>query len=219
MPKKGVNNIDLDKLIAYLKTVPIINRTPIEYRYTNSVIICLDAVLSINRDYDTLVSRCLDYFKRFYPDVKTLQELLNLITKHGYAGFQQVWKYNHPQRVRVLEDLVKKFIEYGQGIGETDDLKAMRHWAESASIENFNEFGVKGVGINTYQYLRILSGVSAARSDVNTRLGISQALNKDIKDPYVIIELMECASQRMNIPTNILGHSLWQYIHNQNDNL
>lgn len=218
MRKKGVNDTDLDKLVAYLSQIPIINRAPIEYSYTNPVIICLDAVLSINRNYDAQVSPRLAFFKNHYPNLKTLQELLNLITQHGRAGFQQVWDYKHPQRVDILENLVKKFIVYGEQIGETDNLKAMQHWAKNATIEKYKEFGVKGVGINTYQYLKILLGVPAARSDVNTKIGISQALNKEITDPYVIIQLIESASQKMGKSTNLLGHSLWQYIHDQNNN-
>ena len=54
--KQKINDSDIDCLVSYLLTVPFdTNITPEEFGYSNPVLICMDAVLSINRKYYSFV--------------------------------------------------------------------------------------------------------------------------------------------------------------------
>ncbi len=74
-----------------------------------------------------------------------------------------------------------------------DDPTALRRWAGDAPLETWETDpvgAVKGVGINTYQYLRMMGGVDTSMpdkivrrviADVVSRAGITLAINGDLE--------------------------------------
>ena len=208
--KQQINDSDIDYLVSYLLTVPFdTNITPEEFGYSNPVLICMDAVLSINRRYYSFVVPRINHFSETYPWVQTLLELKNLIQKVGYEGFSAVWKYNHLNRVKILETLATKFIVYGQEIGEIDNLIAMKNWAQKSSVLEYKTFQVNGIGLATFQYLRMMLGVSTVKPDVHIKKAVSLALNKRVSD-LEAIWLVEQASITMGLTPTMVDHNLWR---------
>jgi hypothetical protein len=203
-------------MVSYLEHVPLQDFQPAEYGYENPIHICLDAVLSINRRYFRFVVPRIKYFQENYPDITTLAQLKNLIQKVGYNGFATVWNYKHPSRVETLESLVSKYIEYNIALNFSDDLAGMRHWANHTNVSAYMQFGVKGIGLATFQYLRMLLGVPTVKPDVHIKRAVSEALRRKVTD-LEAIWIVEQASKEIGLSATIVDHSLWRVFASDSD--
>ncbi len=208
--KKEIDS-EVDKLVAYIKTVPLIHSIKSgEFGYDNPVLICLDAVLSINRQYERFVKPRIIDFRENYSSVRTLNDLIELININGREGFCLIWHYKHIERVDLLCRLSLKFIDYKIKIGETDDLSAMKQWARETSVEDFRSFGVSGIGLATFQYLRMMLGVPTVKPDIHITRAIEKALGTK-QTMIMSIRLLERASKKLGLDPTFVDHNIWRY--------
>jgi hypothetical protein len=105
--------------------------------------------------------------------------LNQLIQQQGYDGFCIVWKYRHLARVDLLHRLSAKFLDYKNQINQVDDLAAMKHWAAKVEVMGYLNFDVKGIGLATFQYLRMLLGVATVKPDVHISRAVALALGEN----------------------------------------
>lgn len=205
---------DLGKLIEFIQQLPIEkNIKPDEFGYENPILILLDAVLSINRQYYPFVVPRINDFQKRYPEINNLNSLVDLINSVGIDNFNIVWNYNHPERVKILLDLTNKFISYRNKIMLIDDLQTMKHYASNTSVYDYKNFNVKGIGLATFQYLRMMLGVSTIKPDVHIKKAISKVLNRKIGD-LEVIDLLETACKALEIPATTIDHNIWLYSQN-----
>jgi len=204
------NQEDIEKVLKYLNRVPMTyDVKPGEFGYASPVLICMDAVLSINRKYNSFVVPRLRHFEQNYPTVTTLADLKQLIQALGYDGFHLVWNYKHPSRVLVLERLTDRYIKHNADYEFTDGLQGMRHWAKNVAVTDYKYFGVEGIGLATFQYLRMMLGVSTVKPDVHIKRAMKAALGREIGE-IESISLLEEASKALNLPAIVVDHNLWR---------
>ena len=202
---------ELQKVIDHISQIPITERfEESSFGYDNPAYICIDAVLSIRRQYFAFVVPRIDYFKENNSDIDSLISLLSLIEEKGYKGFQKVWNYNHPERVEILENLIRQFLAYNEKNNYQDELKAMKNWALSTSPNDYRYFGVPGIGMATFQYLRMLCGAQTVKPDVHIKNAINLALDRQVSDIEAIV-FIELASQELDLPTSVLDHNIWRH--------
>src|SRR3989344_391359 len=80
-----------------------------ELEYKNAVLILVDAVLSMNRKYDSFVVPRIKLIKE--SGIKTLDELKETLETETIQDFCKIWQYNHTARVTILKKLVEKFLQ------------------------------------------------------------------------------------------------------------
>lgn len=206
----GQNKEEIEQVLEYLARIPMTyDMQPEEFGYSNPAFICIDATLSINRKYNNFVVPRLRYFAQRYPDVLDLSSLLQLIQELGYDGFHLAWNYRHPARVMVLERLVTRYIQRNLEYEFSDDLEGMRHWAKSVSVRDYKHFGVEGIGLATFQYLRMMLGVSTVKPDVHIKRAMGLALGRKTGE-LESIALLEEASKALGLPATTVDHNLWR---------
>lgn len=181
-----------------------------EFGYENPVLICMDAVLSINRKYAAFVTPRIDNFKREYPDIDTLEALTKLIKQKGYEGFCAVWNYRHIERVGLLHRLSTKFLEYKYQSNRTNDLAAMKDWASSVDVMDYLNFNVKGIGLKTFQYLRMLLGVPTVKPDRHISRAVALALGRSSSE-IESISLLVSASKQLGLDVTNVDHNIWKF--------
>lgn len=177
--------------------------------YENAVLICLDAVLSINRKYYTFVVPRINYFQNKYPDITKLEELIKLIDNVGIDGFKNCWNYNHPDRVKILYDLCNRLIEISRLYEDKNELTSLRKWASQSSVRDYNNFNVNGIGFTTFQYIRMLLGANTVKPDVHIKNKISEIVGKKINDKYAV-ELFESACRELKLNIADIEHYIWE---------
>ena len=204
----GSNATDNDILCLanYLNHIPINEKSEEIGTYKSAVLICLDAVLSINRKYYKFVVPRIKYFMENYPEITTLKELYEILTRE--EGFNNYWNYNHKSREVTLRALVEKFLQIEQDYPAHSEMEAFRQWSRSVSASDYKKFGVHGIGIATFQYLRLLLGASTVKPDVHIKRAVTEALNRKPGDIETIV-LFEKACEYIHVPAKIMDHSLW----------
>lgn len=201
---------DLFLLKEYLSDINIDN---VEEKalgnYENAVLVCLDAVLSINRKYYTFVVPRITYFQNKYPDIMTLEDLSKLIESVGIDEFKDCWNYNHPDRVRMLYNLCNRFIEIANLYKCRNELLSLRRWASQSSIKDYNDFNVTGIGFTTFQYIRMLLGANTVKPDVHIKNKIAEIVGKKVNDKYAV-ELFETACNELKLNVADVEHYIWK---------
>ncbi len=145
---------------------------------SNAVLMVVDAAFtSIGLNYFTgVVPKVMEFEKEFVNSgsISCFKGLKNL----SLIEAEHIWKNKRSWNVArsvatYLDDLEQE--------NHQNDRGALRMWAQNAPLENWQATPigkVKGVGINTYQYLRMMGGVDTAMPDKIVRRVIREILEK-----------------------------------------
>lgn len=202
---------EVAQLITFLQHIPMTQAVDGgEFGYNNPVLVCMDAVLSMNRKYDSFVRPRIAAFRANYPDLNSLAALLAQIERDGQEAFCGMWNYKHAERVEILIALAEMYVTYAATHQTDDELTAMKHWAAHASISNYRQQVVPGIGLATFQYLRMLLGVSTVKPDVHIRRALREALGRNVSN-IEAIALVEAASAQMGLSALHVDHNIWRY--------
>jgi hypothetical protein len=192
-----------------------VRATPLgaEYSYDNPVLICIDAVLSINRRYNGFVVPRISRFRYRFPHITTLTHLKELVSQRGYEGFAGVWDYEHADRVRILDQLIAWFLGEKKRQREPDDLVVMRRWADGFRLDREREPLIAGLGPATLQYLRMLLGVSTAKPDRYIRRAVAGALGHPVSDEEAVQVVTEAArAPEVGAEPAALDYAIWKHL-------
>ncbi|MDI6885473.1 MAG: hypothetical protein QMD22_03830 [archaeon] len=164
-------NQNLKKVVeSYMEKVPEVreycNRCLRTERWNGSVVLMIvDASFtSLGLNYFQAVVPKVEEFKRRFIDKGKIKTVEDLVTG-DIANLRAVWKNRRSWEVakRIASYLaeIKKEIK-------SDDREAFIYWAKNTKLENWEEDPVgkiKGVGINTFQYLRMMAGIDTVMPD------------------------------------------------------
>lgn len=198
--------IKLKKFISKQKNEPDDNNKLGSYE--NAALVCIDAVLSINRQYYKFVVPRISFFQENYTEIDNLKKLLELLEKEEIFGFNKCWNYNHDQRAETLYNLTKKMITIADKYKGLKELEALKLWAKETSPMDYKTFNVEGIGLATFQYIRMMLGAKTVKPDVHIKKIVTNILNKKISDIYVIM-LFEKACNDLKLDIAVVEHSLW----------
>jgi len=156
------------------------------------VLMVVDAAFtSIGLNYFTAVVPKVEEFNKKFVENEKIKNLKDL-TKAGINELRKVWKN---KRSWVI---AKNIASYLSTLSE-DDKTALRTWARSASLEKWREDPIgriKGVGLITFQYLRMMGGVNTVMPDKIVKRVINEILEKAGSKPVSNdIEFIEKAEE------------------------
>lgn len=202
---------NIEKYAEYINSLNLVfDKEPEEYGYENPVILLMDAVLSINRQYNKFVLPRLEYFTQKFSNINTLHKLNNLIIEKGINNFEDVWNYNHPKRVEILQDLTLFFIDYKNKNSIKDDLEGMKHWAKNVDVNSKRMLPVNGIGFATSLYIRKMLGVDTVKPDIHIKKSIYEGIGKKMSEKETVL-FIEKVAHKMNITATALDYAIWEY--------
>ncbi len=160
-------------------------------RYNGNVVLMVvdAAFVSIGVNYfNVIVPAVLRFGELISSKVSNLSDFLNLPDEILFS----VWKNRRSWGV------AKDIAEYLSSISE-DDRTAIRTWALNSSLDGWKEDGIgkiRGVGINTYQYLRMMGGIDTVMPDKIVKRyfrGLAEdfSLEIDLEDDLAFIRWVE----------------------------
>jgi nucleoside 2-deoxyribosyltransferase len=210
----GVSAEDVIVLVSYLKKIPLDfeRASPDTFGHETAVLCCLDAVLSINRPYKRFVVPRLDRFRKKFSKIRRLAELNELINQMPIRQFaKQVLNYDHVDRVKVLGRVASRLLRViNCARTAKDELAQLKSWAEVAGVDGYEAMKVNGIGLTTYQYLRMLFGADTVKPDVHILGVVSQALGKRMRERDAI-RLIEAAAAQLGVSALSLDHAIWSF--------
>lgn len=137
------------------------------------VLMVVDAAFtSIGLNYFTaVVPKVVEFSKKFVENgrIKNLREL----AKADISELRCVWRNKRSWQI------AKDIASYLSVLGE--DKMAFRTWARTACLENWREDAIgriKGVGIVTFQYLRMMGGIDTVMPDKIVKRVINEILER-----------------------------------------
>ena len=140
----------------------------------NVVLMIVDAAFtSIGLNYFTAVVPKVEEFNKKFVEtgkIKNLKDLANA----DIEELSNVWKNRRSWQI------AKEIASHLSKIS-SNDKEALRTWAKNASLEKWREDPIgkiKGVGIVTYQYLRMMGGIDTVMPDKIVKRVINEILVK-----------------------------------------
>lgn len=146
-------------------------------RWGGSVVLMIvdAAFTSIGLNYFTAVVPKVIEFKERFSEIKRLIDLAHC----DVEKLRSVWKN------RRSWEMAKNIAFYLSTLDE-DDKRAIRRWASSSKLENWRDDPVgriKGVGIVTFQYLRMMGGIDTVMPDKIVKRVINGILREAGMEP------------------------------------
>ena len=138
------------------------------------VLMVVDAAFtSIGLNYFTAVVPKVEEFSKKFVETGRIRSLKDL-AKADMDELRKVW------RNRRSWKMAKEIASYLSTVSE-DDKTALRTWAKSAKLEDWRDDPIgriKGVGLVTFQYLRMMGGVDTVMPDKIVKRVINEILRK-----------------------------------------
>ena len=142
------------------------------------VLMVVDAAFtSIGLNYFTAVVPKVEEFNKKFVESGRIRDL-KALAEADIDELKKVWKNKRSWT------MAKDTASYLSTIG--DEKSALRGWASSASLEKWREDPIgriKGVGLITYQYLRMMGGVDTVMPDKIVKKVINEILEKADYEP------------------------------------
>ncbi|MFN3383815.1 MAG: hypothetical protein ACK401_02840 [Archaeoglobaceae archaeon] len=186
----------ISEMLASLKEIGIhCDRCLGTQRYQGNVVLMLvDASFtSIGLNYfKSIVPKIIEFRKRF--GMRSLKELANA----EIENLLEIWRNRRSWNVAI------ESARYLMKLSD-NDREALRLWAKSSRLENWEEDPIgkiSGVGLITYQYLRMMGGIDTVMPDKIVRRVLSKIFSKagveTPKNDIEFVKLVESVAKHCN---------------------
>lgn len=150
----------------------------------NVVLMIVDAAFdSIGLNYfNSVVPKVIEFEKAFVRggEIRSLEDLSNLPIDWAL----DIWR--NERSWNVARSVASHLHELG-GKESLGDREAFRRWAAGSRLEEWREDPIgriRGIGVTTYQYLRMMGGVDTAMPDKVVRRVVEEMLHRaDVRMP------------------------------------
>ncbi|MEM2146325.1 MAG: hypothetical protein QW279_13255 [Candidatus Jordarchaeaceae archaeon] len=144
-------------------------------RWSGSVVLMVvDAAFdSIGLNYFTAVVPKVDEFREKFVETGRIKRLRDL-AKADIEELKEIWKNRRSWKI------AKEIATYLSEINECDK-EALRIWARNARLQDWRKDPIgeiKGVGLVTFQYLRMMGGIDTVMPDKIVKRVINEILEK-----------------------------------------
>jgi hypothetical protein len=172
-----------DIVDSYMQKVPEVktycNRCLRTERWNNNIILMIvdAAFTSIGLNYFKAVVPKVEEFRKEFVEPRKICNLEDLVSANDNE-LVKIWKNKRSWR---MAKFVAAYLAQIKTEKMGDDRSALIHWARSSKLESWQEDPIgqiKGVGINTFQYLRMMGGIDTAMPDKIVKKVIYEILIK-----------------------------------------
>ncbi|AGK60509.1 hypothetical protein Asulf_00482 [Archaeoglobus sulfaticallidus PM70-1] len=181
------------KINSYMERVPEVRRLCERClrteRYDGNVAaMVVDAsFVSIGLNYFNVIVPAVLRFKETFGDI-SLSEFLEIPEDKLFS----IWK--NRRSWRTARNVAEALLSFGKS-----DREMLRNWASESSLDGWKEdvIGrIKGVGINTYQYLRMMGGIDTVMPDKIVRKVFTEIFGSVPKKDIEFIKWVEDISKK-----------------------
>jgi len=144
-----------------------------------------------------ITSTGVGYFTVVVPRVRALMHTitsLRQLANLDITSLLHIWK--NRRSWRIATQISRELLKFG-----TSDISALRNWASEAEVDRWSTdvIGrIKGVGINTFQYLRMMGGVDTVMPDKIVRR-FARNFGVDSKDDIQFVKDVEQLCRQADI--------------------
>lgn len=155
----------------------------------------IDCVLSLRRNYKSVVLPRVECFCREHPGVTSCADLVHAIgnapSPRDYM--RRVLRIDSPTKSKTLLGVAEYLVDIQQRFEGTTEEDRLRAWANWARPGDYLMLGVSGFGLAGFQYLRMLFGADTAKPDVHIIRYVSKVLGRQVSDIHALYILERAA--------------------------
>lgn len=164
--------------------------------YGNIILMVVDAAFtSVGLNYFQTVVPKVEKFRREFVETGKVRIIDDLL-KINDNDLEKIWR--NRRSWKMAKSIVSYFSEIKKK-QKLNDREALIYWAKNSNVENWkdNPIGkINGVGINTFQYLRMMGGVDTVMPDKIVKRIIGDILAKaGMKTPSTDIEFIKMVGE------------------------
>lgn len=142
----------------------------------------IEVVLAANRSYNLHVKPHIERIEKT-TDLKTFDQLTNLIKDLGTDEFYKFWGHKNEKKFNVLKSILGTVTILRKKYPDTNhDFDLMTKWAKDVDLKNYENdiIGqIKNVAIATLQHLRMTFGHDTVKPDQR----VKEVLEKEFEQP------------------------------------
>jgi hypothetical protein len=178
----------------------------------NAVLIVVDAALdSVGLHYFNIV---VPRVKRFYHDYVKTDEISTFnVSSTLSTGDTRLGVIMNNKRVWQVVIGISQVLSSIKVNKDLDtDFDALRYWAEHANVRDWknDEIGkINGVGLITFQYLRMQAGVDTSMPDKIIKRVVEREFGVRANDDLLFIEEMERLSRTIGYSQILICWAIW----------
>lgn len=175
--------------------------------YGNGLLITIDACFdSIGLNYFTVV---VPKVRCFYENFFVKRHITTMESFLGNRDRQGLFRIIDNSRAWNAVREISRYVVFNKKDGE-DDFSVLRRWASNADPNNMDDpiRNIKGIGINTFQYLRMQVGVDTVMPDKVIRKWLVENGFK-ARDEFDTIEKIEEIADANGISRIALCWAIW----------
>jgi len=178
----------------------------------NAVLIVVDAALdSIGLNYFQIVVPRVRFFWSKYVKTGVISSFRDLSTlSHRDPRLRRIM--NNDRCWRAAIDICKVLNQIKLKNGLKSDFAALRSWAERTDYKNWKEDPVgeiHGVGLITFQYLRMQAGVDTTMPDKIVKRMMERDFSIKTEDDIEFIRRMETLSRETGYSQTLICWAIW----------
>ena len=173
----------------------------------------IHSVISQALNYETTVSPRLVDFKKNRPDVKSVRQLADLMASYTTPldFLKQEVDVGNQVKAGAIDSLVKYFCGIIEASPTVPEEETLKQWAIAAEPDDYKKLNIKGVGIATLQWLRILFGADTSKPDVHVMNFIHETIEQELSKNDCIL-LIEGVASYLEVSERTVDAAIWDFM-------
>ena len=173
----------------------------------------IHSVISQALNYETTVYPRLVDFKKNHPDVKSVRQLADLMASYTTPldFLKEEVDVGHRGKAGAIDGLVKYFCGLIEASPTVPEEETLKQWAIAAEPDDYKKLNIKGVGIATLQWLRILFGSDTSKPDVHVMNFIHDTIEQELSKNDCIL-LIEGVASYLEVSERTVDAAIWDFM-------
>ena len=172
----------------------------------SSAIAFMDVILAANRDYNRVVKGRVTAMRERFGRL-TIKQLGAMVDAASANEFKNVWGHNDASKFEILKTLLEIFIPRLKRLDTPEnDFLVVCEWARAAQLSNMDQDPVgriKGVGIATFQPLRMTFGADTVKPDLRVKNVRDREFNLRLSNQDSVLVVQQMARIVKRTPLEI----------------
>ena len=182
-------------------------------RYDPPAVKVINSVISQGLRYKTTVYPRLVDFKKNCPDVKSVRQLANLMASYATPLDFLTKEVDLGNQVKAgaIDGLVKYFCGLIEASPTVPEEETLKQWAITAEPDDYKKLNIKGVGIATLQWLRMLFGADTSKPDVHVINFIYETIDQKLSEDECVL-LIEGVALHLEVSERAVDGAIWHFM-------
>ncbi len=182
-------------------------------RYHPPAVKVINSVISQALRYKTQVYPRLVDFRRNRPDVKSVRQLADLMASYttSLEFLTKEVNLRNQGKAGAIDGLVTYFCGLIEASPTVPEEKTLKQWAITAEPAGSEVLNTKGVGIATFQWLRMLFGADTSKPDVHVMKFIYETTGQRFSEDECIL-LIEGVAAKLEVSERVVDGAIWYFM-------